>query len=92
MNINFIPLFVVWAMLALGVLAMFIWRKSVASNEDDSLHVLHGALAPQTAVAQKLDVIDKWGKILTVIAVVSGALIAAAYVYAQFINRSSLGA
>jgi hypothetical protein len=92
MNFNFIPLFVIWAMLALGVLAMFIWRRSVASNEDDSLHVLHGALAPQTAVAQKLDVIDKWGKILTVITVVSGLLIAAAYVYAQFVGRSSLGA
>ena len=92
MNINFLPLFVVWAMLALGVLAMFIWRKSVAGNQDASLHVLHGSLAPQAAVAQKLDAIDKWGKILTVITVVSGLAIAAAFVYAQFVGRSSLGA
>jgi hypothetical protein len=53
---------------------------------------MHGALAPQTAVAQKLDVIDKWGKILTVITVISGLLIAAAYVYGQFVGRSALGA
>ena len=87
MNFNFCPFFVLWAMLAAGVLALFIWRKIVASNEDDTLHVLHGALAPQTAVAQKLDVIDKWGKILTVITVVSGLLIAAAYVYGQFVGQ-----
>ena len=44
-----------------------------------SLHVLHGALvAADRPVAQKLDVIDKWGKILTVITVVFGLLIAAA--------------
>jgi hypothetical protein len=53
---------------------------------------MHGALAPQASMAQKLDVIDKWGKILTLITVVSGLLIAAAYVYAQFAGRSALGA
>ena len=42
---------------------------------------MHGALTQQTTVAQKLDVIDKWGKILTVITVLFGLLIAAAYVY-----------
>ena len=74
------------------MLALFVWRQSVARNEDDSLHVMHGALAPQTSMAQKLDVIDKWGKILTVITVVFGLLIAAAYVYGQFVGRSALGA
>jgi len=92
MSFDFRPFFILWAMLALGVLALFIWRKSVAGHEDDSLHVLHGPLAPQTAVAQKLDVIDKWGKILTVVTVVLGLLIAAAYVYGQFVGRSALGA
>ena len=89
---NYLPLLSVWIVLALVVLALFVWRQSVARNEDDSLHVMHGALAPQTAVAQKLDVIDKWGKILTVITVISGLLIAAAYVYGQFVGRSALGA
>jgi len=44
MNFDFRPFFVLWAVLAIGVLALFIWRKSVAGHEDDSLHVLHGAL------------------------------------------------
>ena len=78
-------------MLALACWPSSSGGKSVARNEDDSLHVLHGALAPQTAVAQKLDVIDKWGKILTVITVIFGLLIAAAYVYGQFVGRSAPG-
>ena len=92
MNFNFVPLFVVWGVLALTVLGLFIWRKNVASNEDDTLHVMHGALTQQTVLAQKLDMIDKWGKILTVITVVLGLAIAAAYVYGQFIGRASMGA
>jgi hypothetical protein len=92
MSFNFVPLFVVWGLLAVTVLALFIWRKSVASNEDDTLHVMHGALSQQTVLAQKLDMIDKWGKILTVITVVLGLASAAAYVYGQFIGRASMGA
>ena len=92
MNFNLLPLFVVWSVLALVVLALFIWRQVVSSHEDDSLHVMHGALSQQTSLAQKLDAIDKWGKILTVITVVFGLLIAAAYIYGQLVGRSSLGA
>ncbi len=92
MNTILFPLLVVWVVLALGVLTLFLWRQAVARNEDDSLHVMHGALTQQTSLSQKLDVIDKWGKILTVITVVLGLLLAAAYVYGQFAGRSSLGA
>ena len=92
MSFNFVPLFVAWGVLALVVLGLFIWRKNVASGEDDTLHVMHGALTQQTALAEKLDMIDKWGKILTVITVVLGLAIAAAYVYGQFVGRASMGA
>ena len=89
---NLFPLLVVWVVLALSVLALFLWRQAVARGEDDSLHVMHGAIATQqTALAQKLEVIDKWGKIVTVITVVLGLAIAAAYVYGQFAGRSSVG-
>jgi hypothetical protein len=91
MNIDFLPLLVVWGALVLVVLALFIWRQAVSNHEDDSLHVMHGALSQQTSFAQKLDAIDKWGKIMTVITVVAGLLIAAAFVYGQFVGRSSLG-
>ena len=89
---NYLPLLVVWSALALVVLGLFIWRQTVARNEDDTLHVMHGALTQQTSMAQKLDMIDKWGKILTVITVIFGLLLAAAYVYGQFVGRPSMGA
>ena len=91
MNFSILPLLVIWTALALVVLALFIWRQTVSNHEDDSLHLTHGVLAQQTSFAQKLDAIDKWGKILTVIAVVFGLLIAAAFMYGQFLGRSPLG-
>ena len=92
MNTILFPLLVVWSALALGVLTLFLWRQAVARNEDDSLHVMHGALTQQTSLAQKLETIDKWGKIMTVVTVVLGLLIAAAFVLGQFVRPPSLGA
>jgi hypothetical protein len=74
-------------MLALAVIVLLVWRKMVASKEDDQLHVLHGAVTDQVSVASKLDAIDKWGKILTVVAVVLGLLIAAAYTLDSMATR-----
>ena len=93
MNLNFGPFIVLETLLAVAVLALFIWRKTVARNEDDSLHVLHGSTAvpEQEAISHKLDVIDKWGKILTVVTVVFGLLLGAAYAYDSFVKASNLG-
>ena len=89
---NYMPFIVIWVVLAAVVLALFAWRQAIARNEDDSLHVMHGVISEQTTMAQKLEAIDKWGKILTVITVVVGLGIAAAFIYGQFVGRSSLGA
>ena len=89
---SFFPLLIVWIVLALVVLALFLWRQAIARDEDDSLHVMHGTTSSQTTLSQKLDVIDKWGKIMTVVTVVLGLLIAAAYIYGQFVGRPSVGA
>jgi len=42
-------------------------------------------------VAHKLDQIDKWGKILTVIALVYGVILGAAYAYQAWIQTSQTG-
>jgi hypothetical protein len=89
---SLLPLLVVWIVLALGVLTLFLWRQAVARSEDDSLHVIHGTITSQTSLSARLDVIDKWGKVLTVITVVLGLVIAVAYVWGQFVHPSSLGA
>ena len=89
---NLFPLLVVWVVLALSVLALFLWRQAVARGEDDSLHVMHGAIATQqTSLAQKLEVIDKWGKIVTVVTVVYGLILGVLYVYMSWVHNSSMG-
>ncbi len=92
---SFIPFIVLWCLLAVTIMALFVWRKMVASKEDDNLHVLDGASAvkssEQVAVAQKLDLIDKWGKIVTVVVVVYGVILAGAYVWQSWLQNSRVG-
>ncbi len=63
----------------------------VASKEDDNLHVMSGPNPEQVLIAAKLDVIDKWGKVLTVITVLLGLIIAGLYVYSTFVGKPSIG-
>jgi len=90
-----IPFVVLWILMALAVLALFIWRKSVSSKEDDNLHVSDPAAdqkaAEQAAVAQKLNLIDKWGKIVTVVTVVYGVILGGIYVWQSWVSNSSMG-
>jgi hypothetical protein len=93
---SLIPFLVLWGLLAVTVFALFIWRKAVASKEDDNLHVLDGAAveksAEQSMVAQKLELIDKWGKIATIVTVVYGLILGVFYVYMSWVQNSSMGA
>jgi cyanate permease len=87
MQINFVPFAIVWAILALGVLALFVWRKTVSSHEDDQIHLTDNvAVSEQTAVASRLDRIDFWGKTLTVVVVVFGLVLAGIYIYQGWVN------
>ena len=91
MTTNYIPFLVVWGLMALSVLALIIWRRQVSQDEDDSLHVLEGdtAVTRQVVVAHKLEVIDKWGKMLTVLTVVFGIVLAAVYFYQLWVSTST---
>ena len=91
MNLDLRPYIAFWGLLALAVLVLFIRRKMVASKEDDQLHVMSGVNPDQVVVAAKLDTIDKWGKILTVITVLFGLAIGFLYIYSNFVGRNSLG-
>ena len=91
MNLDLRPYIAVWGLLALAVLVLFIRRKMVASKEDDQLHVMSGMNPNQVVVANKLEAIDKWGKIVTAITVLFGLVIGFLYVYSNFVGRNSLG-
>jgi len=91
MNLDLRPFFVLWIIMATAVIALIVRRKMVSANEDDQLHVLNAApVAQQAIVANKLDQIDKWGKILTVITVVFGLLVGAVYVYQYFVQSTQI--
>ena len=93
MNLDLRPFIGIEVALILAIFAMIAWRKTVAREEDDTLHVLQGEpVAHQAAVAHKLDVIDKWGKAVTVIAVVFGLLVAAAYIYQVWVQGTQVPA
>jgi len=76
------------------VIVVAFWRRSVAVQEDPALHLgaAHaGTAAQQIAVAKKLEQIDKWMKILTVVAVVFGLLLGAAALYKAWVLGPGAG-
>lgn len=92
MNLNLLPFAVFWALLALVVIGLIVARKRVAAGEDDTLHVMEGdaGIVPhQREIAQKLEVIDRWGKTLTIIALVFGLALAALWVYQTWVSNNS---
>lgn len=82
---------VIWLAIASIVLGLAAYRKLVARNEDDILHVRdseEGKIAQQSAMANRLDRVDKWGKALTAVAFVFGVCLAGAVLYQQWLaNR-----
>jgi hypothetical protein len=88
MNVSLIPFVAVWIAMACGVAGLAIYRRLVAAGEDDMLHVLDNEshVAKQAATAHRLDSVDRWGKILTVIVTIYGVLLAAAYTYQIWIE------
>ena len=86
---TYTPFAVLWALIAIVVLALIGYRKLVSNKDDETLHLGSGTEAipaQQAAIAHKLDVIDKWGKLLTVIAVVYGLLLLALYTYQTWLS------
>lgn len=75
---------VTWASLAVVVAVLAIYRNMMASHEDETIHVLDGdtpQIAAQVKLSHKLEVVERWGKILTAIVVIYGLGIASMYLY-----------
>ena len=83
----------IWVALALVVLGLIAYRRVIAAKEDDTLHLgaSSGAVAQQSTVAEKLDQVDKWGKLLTIIAVVYGLVLVGVYFYQFWVSSSTAG-
>ncbi len=92
MNLNLFPFVILFAVMAAGVIALIVVRTRISSGEDDTLHVMEGdaAMIPhQQQIAHKLEVIDRWGKSLTVLTVLFGLVLGALWVYQGWISASN---
>jgi hypothetical protein len=66
------------------VLGLALYRKFVSMHEDSFIHIGEGEekmIPQQIEVAHKLDVVDHWGKLLTVVTVAAGLLLSAIYLF-----------
>ena len=82
-------LFIVWCVLAIVVLMLAGYRKLIANREDDMVHLNEGdvrLVSDQSAVAERLSGIDKWGKVLTVVTLVFGLVIGTIYLYQGWVE------
>lgn len=83
---KFTPYIVTWAILAVIVLVLAIYRNLVALHEDDNLHIAtgeEGLIPKQLAFYRIMDRIDHWGEALTAVTVAGGLVLAAIYLYAR---------
>lgn len=87
---NIMPLAIGWALLASVVAGLAFYRRLVTRNEDDYLHVDAAANVQQQSMTKKLESIDKWGKLLTIIAGVYGLLLVGLVLYNQWTQGSQI--
>lgn len=80
---NLIPYFALWALLAVAVLGLALYRKLLTIHGDDEfIHLSPGQekmIPQQIALGRKLEFIDRWGKTLTICTAAFGLLIAAVF-------------
>ncbi len=87
---NLMPFVISWAVLATVVLALAVYRYFIARNEDDYIHVEVPHVSSQVALAKKLDVVDKWGKLLTIIVAAYAVIIGGLFMYSEWVATSTL--
>jgi hypothetical protein len=92
MHIDLRPFLYLWIALDAVIIVLFGWRQSIARKEDASIDVLHSGSPLEATLNQKLEQIDKWVKLLTVIAVVYGVILGALYIYQGIVSPAPPGA
>jgi len=82
---NLIPYAAIWSVIAVAVLALALYRKILTFHGDDEFVHLGESeqrlISQQVTLSHKLEMIDRWGKSLTVITVALGLAIVAAVLY-----------
>ena len=87
--LNLTPFVVVCVATTALTIALALYRKFISAGESDIVYLgpgEEGRIPQQQFLATRLAVIDKWGKMLTVAAVVSGVALAVVFLYNVWID------
>jgi uncharacterized membrane protein len=87
-----IPYLIGWSVLVLVVITLALYRRMVTEKEDDIIHLsdTSGAVASQQVqMARRLESIDRWGKILTILSILTGLALAGWYGYIKWIETTT---
>ena len=91
---NLIPYIAIWSVCGVAVLALALYRKILTFHGDDEfVHLADGEerlIPQQVARGHKLDLIDRWGKSLTVFTVALGIVIAGVVLYQAWLASLQL--
>ena len=83
---SFTPFVIAWAVVALCTAMLVVWRTMLGFNEDDSLHLSAGAMKmdqEQAVKSHRIDAVEHWEKILTVVTLAYGAVLLGLFMYRQ---------
>lgn len=83
-----------WIVFGFLVLGLAIYRKMVASKEQDWVHLAAGEereMTQQVEIAQRLKAIDRWGIGLTVALAIYGLILAGLYITQSWEAGKKLG-
>ena len=86
-------LFLVWCAMAAFVLSLAMYRKVVARSEDDLVHLGEAddrLVNQQKTVASRLEFIDRWERILTIVTIAFGLVVGVVYLYNGWMDSSTL--
>lgn len=91
MNLN--PFLMLWSVLLLATVVVTVLRWTASQKEDDHLHFMDNEaplVAAQAATARRLTALDRLRRVLLIVTLLVGAVLAAAHMYRVWLEGAGL--
>jgi hypothetical protein len=79
-----------WLVLALLVVGLAIYRNLAGIHSNWSFHVLGPGIRRETSALGKIEAIERWGELLTLLVIIYGLALAGIYIYAGALSGRAL--
>jgi hypothetical protein len=73
-----------WVVMAAVVISLAIYRRVIAGHEDYAIHMKESEAlqtVQQASIAKKINKIDFWGEVLTVVTLAAGVVLGSVYLW-----------